>query len=67
MKPMTPRGIYRDRLAEGVQHLILVDYGPHRMYVLEMIYREMGYQPHTERLPWLNKPISEPPKRERMA
>jgi hypothetical protein len=52
---MTPRGIYRDPLAEG-QHLILVDYGPHRMYVLEMMYREMGYQPHTMRkivISWL--------------
>ncbi|MGB6660124.1 MAG: hypothetical protein WBE90_13775 [Xanthobacteraceae bacterium] len=51
---MTPRGIHRDPLAEG-EHLILVDYGQHRMYVLEMMYREMGYQPHTERLPWLNE------------
>ena len=55
MRVMTPRGIYRDRLAEGLQRLILVDYGTRRMYVLETTYRDMGYQPHTERLPWLSE------------
>jgi len=49
---MAPRGVYRERKGWGTQHSVFVDYGTSSMDISEEKYREEGYQPPFEQLPW---------------
>ena len=50
---MEPRGIYRERNGWGNQHSAHVKYDEHQeLDVSEDRYRERGYQPSFDKLPW---------------
>ena len=50
---MAPRGVYRERNEWGNgQNSVVVDYGTSHFDVTEDKYREDGYQPPFEELPW---------------
>jgi hypothetical protein len=50
---MEPRGIYRERNGWGTQHSAHVKYDEHQeLDVSEDRYRERGYQPPFDQLPW---------------
>ena len=50
---MEPRGIYRERYGWGNQHSAHVKYDEHQeLDVSEDRYRERGYQPPFDKLPW---------------
>ncbi len=49
---MKPHGIYRERKGFGDQDSALVDYGNTRLDVPEDRYRESGYEPPFDKLPW---------------
>ena len=55
---MAPRGIYRERNGWGNQHSVFVGYGDHRMDIPEDRYREEGYQPAFESLPWKGEMVA---------
>ena len=58
--PMAPRGVYRERNEWGNgQNSVVVNYGTSHFDVTEDKYREDGYQPPFEELPW--KPESVAP------
>jgi len=51
-----PRGIYRERNGWGNQHSARVKYDEHQELDLpEDRYRERGYQPPFNELPWLDE------------
>jgi hypothetical protein len=57
---MAPRGVYRERNEWGNdQNSVVVNYGTSHFDVTEDKYREDGYQPPFEELPW--KPESVAP------
>jgi hypothetical protein len=48
-----PRGVYRIRDGWVTQHSVLVDFGTSTLKeVSESQYRDEGYQPPFEQLPW---------------
>jgi len=49
---MAPRGVYRERDGWGNQHSVFVDYGTQQMDISEEKYKEDGYQPPFDELPW---------------
>ncbi len=50
---MTPKGLYRERNGWGAQHSARVKYDEHQeLDVPEDRYRERGYQPPFDELPW---------------
>jgi hypothetical protein len=50
---MAPRGVYRERNEWGNgQNSVVVNYGTSHFDVTEDKYREDGYQPPFEELPW---------------
>ena len=51
--PVEPRGIYRERKGWGDQDSARVKYDEHQeLDVPEERYRERGYQPPFDQLPW---------------
>jgi hypothetical protein len=52
---MAPRGIYREEKGWVTQHSVLVDYGTTRFEISEEKYRQAGYEPAFEQLPWKDK------------
>ena len=51
-----PRGIYRERNGWGNQHSARVKYDEHQeLDLAEDRYRERGYQPPFDELPWLDE------------
>jgi hypothetical protein len=50
---MEPRGIYRERNGWGDQHSARVKYDEHQeLDISESRYRERGYKPSFDELPW---------------
>jgi hypothetical protein len=49
---MAPRGVYRERNGWGTQDSVFVDYGTAQMDISAEKYRQEGYQPPFEELPW---------------
>jgi len=47
-----PIGLYRIPMGWGDQHSVLVDYGSERLEISESRYRENGYRPRFDELPW---------------
>jgi len=53
---MEPRGIYRERNGWGDQHSVRVRYDEHQeLDLAESRYRERGYKPPFDELPWKNE------------
>ena len=53
---MEPRGIYRERNGWGDQHSVRVRYDEHQeLDLAESRYRERGYKPNFDELPWNNE------------
>jgi hypothetical protein len=57
--PMAPRGVYRERNEWGNgQNSVVVNYGTSHFDVTEDKYREDGYQPPFEELPWKSESVA---------